>query len=221
MRVKKWAVLAACTAGLVGVGAGYAGTTPQRTGSGAQAQNGQLADLLASRSPGQRGAAAVSNKQPVFKQAAWTPTYPAPSALSERTPAVQKVASAAPVIVETPVPATAIAPAVLAPTPVPVTATAPIALGAAPVAVAAATGGSSLGAAALLPAIPLIFAAGGGGGGGTASFNLAPAVPEPSTWMMMISGFGMLGFALRRRRRQLRQSQLVGAGDVRLAGQHC
>lgn len=33
----------------------------------------------------------------------------------------------------------------------------------------------------------------------------APAVPEPATWAMMILGFGTIGFAVRRRRRQLIQ----------------
>lgn len=33
----------------------------------------------------------------------------------------------------------------------------------------------------------------------------APAVPEPTTWAMMILGFGTIGFAVRRRRRQLIQ----------------
>ena len=28
---------------------------------------------------------------------------------------------------------------------------------------------------------------------------LGPAVPEPSTWSLMLSGFGLLGYALRRR----------------------
>lgn len=29
--------------------------------------------------------------------------------------------------------------------------------------------------------------------------NLTPAIPEPATWAMLIAGFGMVGFALRRR----------------------
>lgn len=32
-----------------------------------------------------------------------------------------------------------------------------------------------------------------------ARISLVPAVPEPSTWVMMIVGFGMVGFAMRRR----------------------
>jgi hypothetical protein len=46
---------------------------------------------------------------------------------------------------------------------------------------------------------------GGGGGGTTPSDNPekppVPAVPEPSTWAMLIIGFGAIGSALRRRRR--------------------
>ena len=40
---------------------------------------------------------------------------------------------------------------------------------------------------------------GGGGESGTLSFFAA--VPEPSTWAMMLLGFGGIGFAMRRRRR--------------------
>lgn len=45
--------------------------------------------------------------------------------------------------------------------------------------------------------------AGGGGGGGVAAVTptLDPgAVPEPATWLMLISGMGIVGAALRRRR---------------------
>lgn len=39
---------------------------------------------------------------------------------------------------------------------------------------------------------------------GTAKINaLTGAVPEPGTWMMMLLGFGAIGLAVRRRRRQL------------------
>ena len=62
------------------------------------------------------------------------------------------------------------------------------------------------------------FAAGGGGGGsistgtilsfstnvgyGEVSIDLVSSVPEPSTWPMLLSGFGLIGFALRRIRRR-------------------
>ena len=35
---------------------------------------------------------------------------------------------------------------------------------------------------------------------GSASGGDTPPVPEPSTWAMMLFGFGALGFAMRRRR---------------------
>jgi hypothetical protein len=53
---------------------------------------------------------------------------------------------------------------------------------------------------------------GGGGGGGSGGISTPPAtdtpppsvpaaVPEPSTWAMMLVGFGAVGFAMRRRRK--------------------
>ena len=41
---------------------------------------------------------------------------------------------------------------------------------------------------------------GGGAFAGSVAFTAA-AVPEPATWAMMIFGFGMVGYALRRRRK--------------------
>lgn len=38
---------------------------------------------------------------------------------------------------------------------------------------------------------------------GSGTFNVSAAVPEPTTWMMLIAGFGLLGGALRRRRRDV------------------
>jgi hypothetical protein len=46
-----------------------------------------------------------------------------------------------------------------------------------------------------LPTVPLPGGGGGGGGGGG-------VVPEPGTWAMLIAGFGLVGAAARRRRRQ-------------------
>ena len=37
---------------------------------------------------------------------------------------------------------------------------------------------------------------------GTVTISAVGAVPEPATWAMMLLGFGVVGFALRRRRRQ-------------------
>ena len=42
------------------------------------------------------------------------------------------------------------------------------------------------------------------GGSTTYNFELAGAVPEPSTWAMLILGFGVIGGALRRRRTTVR-----------------
>jgi hypothetical protein len=133
--------------------------------------------------------------------------------LSERTPAPVKVASAAPV------------PAVLAPVaaiPAPVAA-APAVAAAAPVlaipaAPAAVAGGVSplLGGLALVPLVPAVFN-GGNGGGGVTTLEIAPAVPEPATWLMMISGFGILGFAMRRRRRQQRNAAVRATGALAVA----
>jgi hypothetical protein len=39
-------------------------------------------------------------------------------------------------------------------------------------------------------------------GGGVTSVTYAPAAPEPSTWALLIAGFGAMGVATRRRRRQ-------------------
>ena len=217
MKINRWTALGLATAGAVGLGVAVAGTTTERSAPTTAGAKAPVADMLAARSPGARGNAAVSSKAPIVHQALFTPTY-APSALGERTPAEgPKLAMAAPVATPAPVaaPATAIAPAVLAPTPVPSTA---VAAAGAPVAIipaAAAVGGSSLGAGALLPIVPLALLAGSGGGGGSTAF--APAVPEPSTWMMMISGFGVLGFALRRRRRLARLAP-EGSGDAAASG---
>ncbi len=42
---------------------------------------------------------------------------------------------------------------------------------------------------------------GPGGGAYVGTVNVAPPVPEPATWAMMLMGFGAVGFAMRRRRR--------------------
>jgi len=44
------------------------------------------------------------------------------------------------------------------------------------------------------------------------NFQLTAAVPEPATWAMMLAGFGMLGFALRRR-----HSDKAGPAGTRLS----
>lgn len=56
------------------------------------------------------------------------------------------------------------------------------------------------------------FSFGNVGGGGPVSFHFdfAPALPEPSTWAMMLLGFGAIGITLRRRR-SLRQGVSTAA----------
>jgi hypothetical protein len=48
-----------------------------------------------------------------------------------------------------------------------------------------------------------IYTNGGEGGHPTLTLGTAGAVPEPATWAMMITGFGMAGVSLRRRRSAL------------------
>jgi len=51
---------------------------------------------------------------------------------------------------------------------------------------------------------------GNGAYGGQATFTpVTSAVPEPATWAMMIMGFGVVGYAMRRRRTTVRFSQAV------------
>lgn len=47
------------------------------------------------------------------------------------------------------------------------------------------------------------------GGAGSYSGTLAFAVPEPASWAMMIAGFGLLGGAIRVRKRQVKVSFAV------------
>jgi hypothetical protein len=53
------------------------------------------------------------------------------------------------------------------------------------------------------PAKPADVGPGDGSAGNTPdpSGSVSGMIPEPSTWMMMISGFGLVGLAVRRRRR--------------------
>lgn len=83
-------------------------------------------------------------------------------------------------------------------------------------------GGGSLGS------FPGGFAGGGGGFGGgdyiipttpvnpnppivTVPGTPAPAVPEPATWAMMLFGFGMVGYTMRRQRVRISTNGLSGA----------
>ncbi len=49
------------------------------------------------------------------------------------------------------------------------------------------------------------------------SLRVAAAVPEPSTWAMMLLGFGAIGFSIRRRRDEIRTRQ-SGLSSPTLAG---
>ena len=199
--------LVAASVAALAVGIGIGASVPSRSVSAAAADP-QLAGMLGARSPGERLGAALSTKQPVVHQAAYSPAKaPSFQSLSERTPAV-RLAYVEPGVAV--LPSSAIAPAVLGPSPVPATAFAAAAPVSAIPLVPALAGGASplLGAVALVPIIPAVL---GGGGGGVGNQAVAPAVPEPATWLMMIAGFGMLGFALRRRRRQLRSAVGIGA----------
>ena len=167
-------------------------------------------DLLAAmhlRSPGERTAGAVTTKHkrqpvarhkrhPVMHVLAAAEPAPVAAAVPAGVPAVAAPAALAP-LVASPVLAAApaaLAPAVLAPAVAPVIAASGI-----PVAVA------------LIPLVPIVAAIGDGGGGGGAGGGgggtvtppppPGPAVPEPSAWIMLITGFAILGAALRRRRR--------------------
>jgi hypothetical protein len=148
-----------------------------------------LASMLSERSPGKRDKGALSNKKRVAAVAPQQQQKPVKKVLPTLAALAPPAAVAAPATVPV---ATAL----------PVAAAAPLAAAAAPAA-----------GAAFLPAI-LPIPGGGGGGGITVTQNPPtgnnppppppppPAVPEPETWLMMITGFGLLGFVLRRRRRQ-------------------
>lgn len=184
-------IAAAATVGAVAV----PGETPKATTSDAD-----VVAMLRERSPGVRAAGAETSKfAPVPATATAPAMLPRAQVLGERDAAPVKMAAVAPAVLPAPV-AAAPAPVAIPPAAVaPVAVAAPIA--ALPVAAAAASSGPGL--AAVLPFIPAVVAIGGGGGGGGTS-DIAPPIPEPGTWLMMITGFGLLGFALRRRRRQER-----------------
>jgi len=206
-RTKIFAIGAAAAAA---VGVGVGASVPTSSSSG-EAADPQLASLMSARSPGARTGAALSNKAPRVQPVAFAaPPVPKSEVLSERTPVV-KVASVAPM-------AAVLPPVAAVPAPVPVAAIAAAApVLAIPAAAPAAIGGVSplLGGLALVPLVPAAF--GGGGGGGITAVDIAPAVPEPATWLMMITGFGMLGFALRRRRREQRLGSTQSMDAIAIA----
>ncbi|CAA9524624.1 MAG: hypothetical protein AVDCRST_MAG62-1342 [uncultured Sphingomonas sp.] len=88
----------------------------------------------------------------------------------------------------------------------PVAAVAPVLSSVAPLAqVLAPPAASPIAIGGLIIAPPAGGGGGGGGGGGVLPGNpvtppnQVPAVPEPSTWLMMLLGFGTVGWAIRRR----------------------
>lgn len=154
-----------------------------------------LAALMKERSPGAREKGALSKKARIA-----APALAAKKALP--------VAAAAPPVAPTP--------AMVAPAPVgtlPAAAAAPAAL------VPAASGGFvPLMLPLLLPGgdddTTIITPPGGPVTPPVEEPPPPPPIPEPSTWLMMISGFGLLGFALRRRRKAAAlNSTGVGSGD--------
>lgn len=188
--------------GVVGLAAaaGVGAVAVPSTTTQAKTSDADVVSMLRERSPGLRTAGAETSKFAVVPASATAPVLaPRPAVLAERDAApvlLPVAATPAPVAAVVPAPVTAIAPQAAAVAPVLIPAAA------VPVAAAAASGP---GLAAVLPFVPAVFAIGGGGGGITTS-DIAPPIPEPKTWMMMITGFGLLGFALRRRRRLERAS---------------
>lgn len=123
--------------------------------------------------------------------------------------AVQKVRAPRPVHRSAPRPA-AVAPRPLPPAP-PLPECAPAAaapdIAALGAAAPFAAGGGLLGADLFSGSGPLAGGGGGGGSGGigggvgdTTQPRPLPAVPEPAGWAMMVSGFGLIGVALRKGR---------------------
>jgi hypothetical protein len=199
----KWRKYSALSgAGLAAAAVGFALVSPVGTGPLGQS-GGDLLSLMKSRSPGERTDAATSSKARVsapMAAAAPTPTgRPVSRVLSAAAPA----AAAAPVLMAAP-PAAIAAPAAIAPV-APAMGGAPI-LAAVPVASAGFP--PALGLVGALPLIPAIMDE--GPTGGDLVVSPGPAVPEPATWLMMITGFGILGTVLRRRRRLLASQRRVG-----------
>lgn len=197
----KWKKYSALTGGgLAAAALGFALVSPVGTGPLGQA-GGDLLSLMKSRSPGERMDAATSSKARMVTApiAAAAPAgKPVSRVLSAAAPA-----AAAPAVLAAP-PAAIAAPAAIAPV-APALAATPV-LAAVPVASAGFP--PALGLIGALPLVPAIID--DGGPGGDLVVSPGPAVPEPATWLMMITGFGILGMVLRRRRRLLSSQRRSG-----------
>ena len=145
-----------------------------------------LMSMLSARSPGVRSEGAVTTKGP--RMAALSqPAAPRRHAAAVVPPAAIPAASA-PVALAAPAAVAPVAPIA------PAVAAAPV-YAAAPAFIPGPGGGSTL-----LP-LPVILPGGGDDDVTITPPSPTPAIPEPGTWLMMIVGFGILGTALRRRRR--------------------
>lgn len=152
-----------------------------------------LADLLATRSPGERAAGAVATKRPLVK---------APRQRAKSLGAAPDADEAAGPVLALLNEAPAATPDVLTPPllgmPVEADLLPPVILGGPMYGIGGGGGGS-------------IGGGGGGGGGGgilppgPGDLVPPPAVPEPSTWLTMVVGFGLLGLGLRWNRKSLRR----------------
>jgi hypothetical protein len=171
---------------------GIVATIPQTELASASARVDPVSIMRIS-SPGSRLAGARTNK-----------LFSASLPTAERGPQLGSLPPPPPALggtVVAPIPESAVL-ASAVPAPVPVQAS-PVASG--PIAASHAPDLGFLPVIAGLGGVSAIIAAGDDGG----SDSFAPATPEPSTWLMMIAGFGFLGLVLRRRRRKLMEPCLA------------
>lgn len=218
MSQKKQAGVLLLTGAGAAVAVGLAFATPQKPTKAHSAAAADLSAMMRARSPGDR-LGAETNKpvkvamasSNVLSESSRGGAGPSRAAAPRAAPSAGVAATAAPVAVVGPSVASqapALAPAVLP--------AATVAAAGIP-AVAAASGLPAAAGFAALPLIPAIFSGGGGGGGGSPA--AVSAVPEPATWLMMIMGFGILGSALRRRRRYGASGEVGGlAATAPLSG---
>ena len=151
-------------------------------------------EVLAGRSPGERLAAELT-KTKRMAAAAPQPERTARALPRVRTPAAEAVARPAAALPGAP---DLFGPALLDQAPVP-----PVFAGGF---LPAPGPGGFYSGPSFLPAPGIGGGIGGGGGGGGGGGDIppgpteTPVVPEPATWLLMILGFGALGFRMRQRR---------------------